>query len=99
MMITNWVNTIKTLLATKKIVTEASKEVKAMDGKIKSGWRTSEFWGSRMTQIAGIVAMVLAFKYDLSPDFKELVIAFGMSLVGVSDAFYSVSRGMTKKQK
>lgn len=68
-----------------------------MDGEVKPGWKTTEFWGARITQIASLLAMGLSFKYNLPPEFQEKVVTLGMSVIGAVEAGYSISRGMAKK--
>ena len=96
--IKNWWNTIKMAWGTKQILTAATKEGKTMEGEIKPGWKTTEFWGARMTQIASLVAMGLSLKYKLSPEFQEKIIQFGMGVIGLVETGYSISRGIAKKQ-
>lgn len=69
-----------------------------MEGQVKPGWQTTEFWGARMTQIASLVGMALAFKYNLPPDFQQQVVTLGMSVIGAVETGYSISRGIAKKQ-
>lgn len=64
----------------------------------KPGWKTTEFWGARMTQIASLVAMVAAYKYNLPLDFQEKIVTLGMSVIGAVEAGYSISRGLAKKE-
>lgn len=94
--IRNWWSTIKTAWGARKILKDATKEIKTMGG-TKPGWKTTEFWGARVTQIASLLAMALSFKYQLPPEFQERVVTLGMSIIGAVEAGYSISRGIAKK--
>lgn len=96
--IKNWWNAIKIAWGTKKVLAEATKEVTTMEQETKPGWKTTEFWGARVTQIASLLAMVMSFKYNLPPEFQEKVVTLGMSVIGAVEAGYSISRGIAKKQ-
>ncbi len=89
---------IKISWMAKKILKEMTKEAKGMDGENKPGWKTSEFWGARLTQIASVLGMILSFKYDLHPEFQQNIVTLGMAVIGAVEAGYSISRGIAKKK-
>lgn len=98
MWITDAWEKIKISWTARKLLAQATKEVTTMEGEVKPGYLTTEFWGARLTQIASLVAMVLSFKYNLSPEFQEKVVTLGMSVIGAVEAGYSLSRGIAKKK-
>jgi hypothetical protein len=98
MMIKNLWNGIKMAWGAKKILAEATKETKTMEGEVKSGWRTTEFWGAKLTQIATLIAMALSFKYNVGPEFQEQIVTLGMSVIAAVETGYSISRGIAKKK-
>ncbi len=94
----NWWNTMRAAWQTKTLLADATGEVKAMDGEVKPGWKTSEFRSKCVVQIASVLAIVLGYKYNLPPDFQDKIASIGMGIIGAVEASYSISRGIAKKQ-
>lgn len=88
-----WIKMGKTL---NDLATDAKGEVNTMEG-AKPGWKTTEFWGARMTQIVAVICMVAGFKYNVTPELQAQIVQFGMGIIGSVEAAYSISRGLTKK--
>lgn len=86
----------KSLRTINQLADDAKGEVNTMDG-TKPGWKTTEFWGARLTQIAALLAMVLGFKYNVPPDFQEMIVKLGMGVIGAVETGYAISRGLAKK--
>ena len=55
------------------------------DGKMKPGWKTTEFWFAMVTAVAGIVLIVKGQSVE------------GAAMVAGATGLYSVSRGFAKK--
>ena len=84
---------------------------------VKSGWRTTEFWGKNTIQIVMAIVMILngmgLFDSTITPDQLESIrtglegakegLASGsinliaMSIMGLVEVAYAVSRGAAKK--
>ena len=70
----------------RKILKNATKEVKTMDG-VKPGWQTTEFWGKTVVQV--IVLYNTFCKGNLDPQ-------MGAQIVGAIEGLYHALRAVVK---
>lgn len=80
----NIIDKIKLLFKLNSIVNTELKEIKTMD--IKSGWKTSEFWGKIAVQAATIWAAVGGF---VPPKYAAIVVVAG-------EGIYTIARTLLK---
>lgn len=80
---------IKVALAARRILKEAQKETK-MDGQVKPGWKSSEFWSKNVVQLV-IIYNALSGK-NISPE-------LAVQLVAGLEAAYAVGRALVKAVK
>lgn len=60
---------------------------------ITPGWKTTEFWGTHMTQIITFVATLFAlFHLQLSAQQQTALVGLGGSIIGMVQAFYTKGR-------
>lgn len=77
---------IKLAWQARKLVNDATKEVKTMDG-VKPGWQTTEFWGKTVVQ--GIVLYNSFFHKNLDPQ-------LAVQIVSTIEAIYHGLRALVK---
>lgn len=82
----NLIQKLKALWAAKKLVSEAQKEIKTMDG-VKPGWQTTEFWGKTIVQLVVVYNMITGAKIDP---------ALGTQIVATIEAVYHALRAAIK---
>ncbi len=64
---------------------------------IKSGWQSSEFWGTHMTQIVSLIATLLTIaNLKLTPEQQAAIAGLGMALVAIVQVFYTKGRTEVK---
>lgn len=80
---------IKVLLAARKLVKDAKREVK-MNGETKPGWQTTEFWGKVLIQL------VLVFNAFSSHDIS---IEQATLLITALEGIYMTVRSLVKSAK
>jgi hypothetical protein len=73
-------------LKARKILNQATREVKTMDG-VKPGWQTTEFWGKTVVQM--IVLYNTFFENKLDPQ-------VGAQIVGAIEGLYHALRAVIK---
>lgn len=76
-------------LKARKILKEAEREVKTMDG-IKPGWKTTEFWGKTVVQ--GVVIYNTFATNDIKPE-------LALQMVGAIEGLYHGLRALVKIAK
>lgn len=80
----NIIEKIKLLFSVNSLINAEIKELKSMD--IKSGWKTSEFWGKVAAQAATIWASVGGF---IPPKYAAVIVVGG-------EAIYTIARTLLK---
>ena len=63
-----------------------------MDEAPKPGMKTSEFWQANLAVLAGIGLMVYGIQQK-----NDSIIALGVTLSGISNGAYAISRGLAKQ--
>lgn len=78
------IDKIKLLFTLNRVISDEAKEIKSMD--LKSGWKTTEFWGKVAIQAAAIWASIGQF----------VPAKWGVAIVAGGEAMYMVIRGVLK---
>ena len=84
MKISQYWTILKTAWTIKK---EATKEIKDMNGDIKSGWKTSEFW---ITVLTSALTLIQTMQGNIPHPWGEI-------LVAIITAAYTIARTIAKK--
>lgn len=64
---------------------------------IKDGWKSSEFWGTHMTQLVSLIATLLTIaNLKLTPEQQAAIAGLGMAIVGIVQVFYTQGRSAVK---
>lgn len=80
----NFIEKIKLLFKLNTVINSEIKEIKSMD--IKSGWKTSEFWGKVAAQAATIWAAVGGF---VPPKYAAVIVV-------AAEGIYTIARTLLK---
>ena len=77
---------------------ESQKEVKNMEGEIKPGYKTTEFWGKSLVQIIAVGSTILQLtgNQTITPEQQQVAVTTGLAVIAGIEIVYNGARSLVK---